>query len=388
MLNEKDEELLQTLCLERNIMHSTMVRYRTIIHFYTESQGLPLYELIQEAEKEEDEGIRLKNRTIKKRLISHRNYLINERNYSLVTVQKTMTGLRTIYNHFEIELPKLPQLNNKNVKKYETIYYNDLPTKELIKKAVNHSKPLMKAIILFITSSGCARAETTSITIQDFITATNEYHHSTDIYDVINELKNKEDIIPIFHIKRLKTNNYYYTFCSPEATKAILDYLETRTDQLKPEGQLFKINKNYLNVKFKELNDQLGGYSKGCYSLLRTHMLRKFHASNLARGENGLSLDEIDSLQGRSKDNVRQSYYFDDPKELRKKYITNIDKVTILDQVHTITIDSPEVQKLKEKADKIDELEKLVKKILEKNGGTQKAEEEYSAEKMNQKRTL
>jgi len=367
MLNEKDEELLQQLCMERNIMHSTMVRYRTIINYYTESQGLPLYELIQEAEKEEDQGIRLKNRTIKKRLINHRNYLINERNYSLVTVQKTMTGLRTIYNHFEIELPRLPQLNNKNVKKYETIYYNDLPTKDLIKKAVNHSKPLMKAIILFITSSGCARAETTSISIQDFITATNEYHHSTDIYDVINELKQKEDIIPLFHIKRLKTNNYYYTFCSPEATKAILDYLETRTDKLKPEKQLFKINKNYLNVKFKELNDQLGGHSKGCYSLLRTHMLRKFHASNLARGENGLSLDEIDSLQGRSKDNVRQSYYFDDPKELRKKYIQNIDKVTILDQVHTITIDSPEVARLKEKADKIDELEKLVKKILEKN---------------------
>lgn len=46
-----------------------------------------------------------------------------------------------------------------------------------------------------------------------------------------------------------------------------------------------------------------------------------------------------------------------------------IDQVTILDQVHTITVDSPEVARLKEKADKIDELERLVKKILEKNGG-------------------
>ena len=367
MLNEKDEELLQQLCLERNIMHSTMVRYRTIINYYTESQGLPLYELIQEAENEEDQGIRLKNRTIKKRLIHHRNYLINTRNYSLITVQKTMTGLRTIYNHFEIELPRPPTLNNKNVKKTETIYYNDLPTKELIHKAVDLSNPLMKAIILFIVSSGCARAETTNITLQDFITSTQEYHHSNNIYDVINELKKKQDIIPIFHIKRQKTNNYYYTFCSPEATKAILDYLETRTDKLTEDKQLFKINKNYLNVKFKELNDQLGGHSKGCYSLLRTHMLRKFHASNLARGENGLSLDEIDSLQGRIKDNVRQSYYFDDPHELKKKYINNIDKVTILDNVHTITIDSPEVQELKQKAAKIDELEKLVKSIMEKN---------------------
>ena len=46
-------------------------------------------------------------------------------------------------------------------------------------------------------------------------------------------------------------------------------------------------------------------------------------------------------------------------------------QVTILDQVHTITVDSPEVELLKKKADKIDELEKLVKKIMIKNGGTQ-----------------
>ena len=44
-----------------------------------------------------------------------------------------------------------------------------------------------------------------------------------------------------------------------------------------------------------------------------------------------------------------------------------MDQVTILDEVHTITLDSPEVQRLKEKADKIDELEKLVKKIMERN---------------------
>ena len=83
--------------------------------------------------------------------------------------------------------------------------------------------------------------------------------------------------------------------------------------------------------------------------------------------ENGLSLDEIDSLQGRVKENTRQSYYFDNTEDLKKKYIRNIDQVTILDQVHTITIDSPEVARLKEKADKIDELERLVKKIMERN---------------------
>ena len=96
-------------------------------------------------------------------------------------------------------------------------------------------------------------------------------------------------------------------------------------------------------------------------------MLRKFHASHLYNAENGLSLDEIDSLQGRSKNTTRQSYYFNSTDDLKKKYIRNIDKVTILDQVHTLTVDSPEVEMLKQKAEKIEELEKLVKKIMERN---------------------
>ena len=364
MLNIEDEQMLQELVQTRNIRHSTMIRYRTIIKYYVESQGLPLHELILEAEKEEDQGIRLKNRTIKKRLINHRNYLINERNYSHVTVQKTMTGLRTIYNHFEIELPRIPKLNERSVKSTEPIYYDDLPTHELIGKAINLSKPIMKAVILFITSSGCARSETCSLTIQDFIEATSEYHNSENIYEVLEELKDQDNIVPIFHVKRQKTNKFYYTFCSPEAVTAIVSYLNSRTDNMTNDKKLFKINKNYLNVKFQELNEQLGGPNKGCYCLLRTHMLRKFHASNLARGENGLSLDEIDSLQGRTKDNVRKSYYFDDPKELRKKYIRNIDKVLINNE--SVKIDSPEVAALRKEAEKLKEENEIIKSNINK----------------------
>lgn len=364
MLNNEDEQMLQELAMTRNIKHSTMVRYRTIINYYVESQGMTLHDLILEAEKEEDQGIRLKNRTIKKRLINHRNYLINERNYSNITIQKTMTGLRTIYNHFEIELPRIPKLNERSVKNTEPIYYDDLPSKDLIRKAINLSKPLMKAIILFIVSSGCSRSETCSLTIQDFIEATNEYHNSTDIYDVLEELKDQDNIIPIFHVRREKTNKYYYTFCSPEAMTAIISYLNSRTDTLTNDRKLFKINKNYLNQKFQALNEQLGNPMKGEYGLLRTHMLRKFHASNLARGENGLSLDEIDSLQGRGKDTVRKSYYFDDPKELRKKYIRNIDKVLINNE--SVKIDSPEVAALRKEAEKLKEENEEIRRNINK----------------------
>lgn len=350
MLNQEDLEILDDFVTTRNLQISSKRMYKNAINRYVESQGTHLKEMLQEAETEEEEGIRLKNRTLKKRLIKHRNYLINEKNYSTVTLKKAMTMIRTIYHHYEIEIPKIPKLNEKNVKKYEEIYYDDLPSKELIAEAISISKPLMKSIILFICSSGCARKEVMSLTIGDFMEATCEYHNSTDVYDFINELKDQDNIVPTFKLKRNKVNKYYYTFCSPEAVTAITSYLNSRTDNMTRESKLFNIHINYLSVRFARLNRKLGGYKKGAYNIMRMHMLRKFHASNLARGENGLTLDEIDSLQGRSKDIVQSSYFYDDPNELKKKYIKNMDKVMINVDVKTLTIDSPEVLELKKKA--------------------------------------
>lgn len=205
-----------------------------------------------------------------------------------------------------------------------------------------------------------------SLTIGDFMEATCEYHNSTDVYDFINELKDQDNIVPTFKLKRNKVNKYYYTFCSPEAVTAITSYLNSRTDNMTRESKLFNIHINYLSVRFARLNRQLGGYKKGAYNIMRMHMLRKFHASNLARGENGLTLDEIDSLQGRTKDSVQSSYFYDDPKELKKKYIKNMDKVMINVDMKTLTIDSPEVLELKKKAMELEKENEEIKQNINK----------------------
>ena len=353
-MHKEDIPILEEICLTRNLSKSTRKNYEQSIRSYTESQGLTLKELLMEAEEEEEKGVRLKHRNVKKRLIIFQNYLLNDKGLSKSTIKKQVQIIRYIYNHYEIELPNIPKLNEKHVKDYEPIYYDDLPTKELIQEALKISKPNMKAVILFILSSGCAREETLSLSINDFITATNEYHNSTDIYEVLEELKHQENIIPIFKLRRRKTNQYYYTFCSPEATDAIVYYLESRTDLLTPEKQLFKFEKTYFQKKFIELNNSLGGHKKGCYGIFRSHMLRKFHASNLARGENGLTVEEIDSLQGRSKTKTHTSYFLDDPQELKKKYIANIDKVLINYDKKELTFESPEVLALKKRASELE----------------------------------
>ena len=187
---------------------------------------------------------------------------------------------------------------------------------------------------------------------------------SYDTYSFEQILNKEIDIVPTIHLRRQKTNKYYTTFCSPEAVREICTYLETRNDD---DPRLFKISYRHLTQLFVNYNRLLKLGTINETGILRMHMLRKFHASHLYNAENGLSLDEIDSLQGRSKNTTRQSYYFNSTDDLKKKYIRNIEQVTILDQVHTLTVDSPEVARLKEKAEKIDELEKLVKKIMERN---------------------
>ena len=133
----------------------------------------------------------------------------------------------------------------KNINQNPPINYKDLPTKEDIKNSLKYANPVMRAVILFMSSSGCARRETLNITIQDFIDATKEYHNSNNIYDVLNELKDNDSIIPTFKIHRQKTNKHYYTFCSPEATTEIFYYLSNIDKELKNEDKLFKIGQYY-----------------------------------------------------------------------------------------------------------------------------------------------
>ena len=65
----EDKLILDEICLTRNLSSVTKKNYKQSIINYKQSQGLTLKQLLNEAEQEEEDGIRLKNRTLKKRLI-------------------------------------------------------------------------------------------------------------------------------------------------------------------------------------------------------------------------------------------------------------------------------------------------------------------------------
>lgn len=99
-------DLIYQEFMSRNIKPATYKRYTIILTKYVETTGLSLTDLINEAEEDEDTGIRLRKRRIKKHLDNHIQTLIRW-DYSPKNIRLNISILRVFYGYFEIQLPKL-----------------------------------------------------------------------------------------------------------------------------------------------------------------------------------------------------------------------------------------------------------------------------------------
>lgn len=308
MLNNN---LLKKFSIDRNIRNNTHKGYISAITKYVKFHNVDLDFLIEEARIDEENQILLKNRKLKNRLLSFRNYLFSTK-LSNNTIKTYLSRIKTFYRHYEIEIPELPPA--KYNKEYET-NYSDIPSKEDIKKVLELCPIKLQALILFMSSSGTAKAETLSLSVDDFLLAVSEYTDNTeDINNTLKLLKNKKNIIPTFYIKRKKTNKFYYTFCSYEATEKIIEYLLSR-ETLNKHDKLFPVSDSYVINTFQKINDKMGWGFRGNYRYFRSHSLRKFHASNIS-----LPAEYIDMLQGRSKSPIHETYIKTNPKKLKEIY--------------------------------------------------------------------
>ena len=329
-----NSSLFKRFCEERNIKESTVNGYAIALSDFERFNSMTIDELIKEA-KDDENSLKLKDRQIKKRLIDYRSDLL-KRKLSPNTVRTYFSKVKTFYMHFEIEMPYIPTA--KYDKAYQTNYL-DLPTHEHIRQALEISSIDLKSIILFMSSSGTAKAETLSLTVEDFINATSDYHNGGSIKSVLNTLDKKDNIIPTFYLRRIKTDKYYYTFCSPEAADCIVKYLKMR-DNLKPSDKLFDFTHQSLLNRFQKINDVMGWGFKGKYRFFRSHTLRKFHASNIA-----LSAEYVDLLQGRSRSEVHETYIKTNPLRLKQIYesgmgnvMINTRKENVINQDFTIVV--------------------------------------------------
>lgn len=361
-----DKKLLDYFQKSRNIKDITRQGYEIYIREYTNYFGLSMSDLLTEAELEEEKGVRWKHRKLRKRLIEYRTYLYDR--HAVTTAKTRFSKILSFYRHFEIEIHQLPKFNLRNTVPVRQLEASDLLTKEILREAIDICSPVMKAIILFMSSSGCARTETRNLTILDYMKATENYHNGGTIYEIIETLNQITDVVPTYKILRVKTNKYYTTFSSPESVTAINNYLLSRPERLTPEHPLFKIGESYFIQSFIKLNHQLGLGKVGNYNRLRSHSLRKYHATTLMN--DGMSRDLVNDLQGRTKPTTDNSYFYTDVEILKKEYTKHLPILMLGKDIEKITVKSKEYlelenqnRTLQNKVDtifkKLDQLEKL-----------------------------
>ncbi len=314
---------------ERGMQEGTIKGYKTTVKKYTEYYDMTLEELIDEAINEEDDpNVKKRQRSIKQRLLQFRSHLLNDTSLEISTVKNHMTKLTTIYNYFEVDVPKLPNVKDTSVE----LTYMDLPNKRHIKEAYQMCGLRLGSLILFMAASGTGRTECSNLKVKDFINACEGYYKSNELIDILNELHDSiEPIIPTFNMFRVKTSKTYYTFCTPEAANSIIswlllknDLLEQNEETLKMEDSIWDWTVRQISHQFQCINDALDYGFKKKYRFFRPHSLRKFHASNI-----GLSAENVDFLQGRSKDQIHSTYIKANPERLKQLYISVMDNVTV-----------------------------------------------------------
>lgn len=325
---ENSEELLNKFYHERNIKNATQKGYTASItrwFKYTDGKYNSLQENIDFYMKEEDEKIPMRNRSIKKEMLGFREWLLDDKAIkSDKSVRSYFSKIGTVFRHFGLEIPQLPQVK---MEKGYVSSYNDLPTHAMIKTACEQSPLDLKSLILFMSSSGSAKAEALSITVEMFLTGCNEYldepADATNIQDTLKALSDKHDIVPLIYLRRIKTDKWYFTCCSPEASYMIIESLKTRKN-LEWTDKLFEYTPSLILARFQEINDNNNWGHVGAYRRFRSHALRKFMASNI-----GLPRDQVDSFQGRAKDMIQEAYFKQDPQSLKKIYLEAMHRVMV-----------------------------------------------------------
>lgn len=335
----------------RGLKKSTLRSIKYVLNHYSNFQQLTLHELIMEADQEEEAGIRWKRRKLKHRLTQYMNYCKETMEFS--AAKSYVTKIKGFYHHHEIEIGNLPKWNPKNARIHPPIKPDDLPTKEIIRQALEISSPLMRAIILTLVSTGMSRADLLRLKVTDFLTSTYQYHQKDTIQEAIPVLLEIDEIIPTLENQRVKNNKYYFTFMTPEAVTEICNYLLIRDKRnhkyhrplIKPEDPLFKISDTTYGDKFVEINNTLKLGKKGTYNRFRSHMLRKYHATELEK--HGMPREHIRTLQGKSNTKVDEAYFYIDTETLRKEYIEAMTGLLMYTEVKTIDNYSEEYIELK-----------------------------------------
>lgn len=362
----KNEDYLKEMAQAKSWTQQTIHSKKATIKQYTQYHNMTLEQLLDEAYIDEDNHTPYHRLKIRNRIQTFINHLQNT-GKSYNTIKNRYNTIISFYKFYSI---KTPDINLPSGKQFtnnpsQQLGYEDIITKQEIRKACDIADLHIKSILLVGASSGTAVKEIDSLTIRHFTQGTQEYHHQQPedynteheyIQEVLNTLQNHQGlIITQLNIIRSKVAKPYTTFINDEASRSIIQYLQHKIYNnytLHLDDQLLKCNSN-TRLKLEKLNKQLGYGKAGRYSKLSMHMIRRYFATTMSNPSND-ELDDImpdeyiDLFEGRSKSNMNKVYIKKDPFQLKKIYMKYMHKV----QIYT---DEEEKQELQGKIDTLEE---------------------------------
>jgi Site-specific recombinase XerD len=369
--NVENDPLFETFCCNRDLSERTRELYINNLQKYVDFANKSLTGLLEEAEDEEDEQIRYRKRKINKYLTDFKLQL-DDLDYSHAYKTQIMTHVKAFYNEFDIQLPRPKQRKSRNSRKKETI--DEIPTMDEIKKFLNHCNSCYRAIITLGLSSGMGRSEIASLTFKHLYDALELDFYPETLQGIIKEINTKENFIPTWNIKRIKTGNQYFTFSSPENLDCIIDYLDEllfKHPKYKPqpEDTLFRtlrintpLTPKSISVTIFKIN-RANGFRKKTINnsyVLHIHTLRKYFATTLEKNKVPHLVTRW--LLGHSIDNTTGAYFKADPETLKEDYFEVVDEISTKEvKVKTITTEG--YDNLLKKIESLEERQALMDKL-------------------------
>src|ERR1035437_374480 len=353
----KTDPIVSNWLLSIDASINTQRNYLQAINaFCTFTEKMP-DELILEAEQEIKSGLLMRQRHIKIYLISFKKSL-QDKGLAPMTVRFDMSGVKSFYRSCDIELPVLGRNKAKVLEKNK-----DIPTKEDLQEVLKICDPVERAVLLVGASSGLALNEIRNLKVKDFKKG----------YDPETE-------VTTLKLRRQKIGFDFITFLSPEASRAVQDYINYRGRPTKSpdprkekylvkqriysdDDYLFicrKIRDSFINTK----NDELRKFEditlkmlyqilseksqkntpKSDWNLIRSHNIRKWFNSAMLNA--GADSFHVEFFMGHTLDDTRAAYFRANPEKLRELYLKYIPYLTL--QKEGDISESPEYLRIKQ----------------------------------------
>ncbi len=363
-----EDPLLLKYFRKRHLVENTKGAYRYHFHKYYIATGLTPSEAIEEADEDEENGIRIKRRRISERLDTFEEFLEDEE-YSENHLTHAIAIVKGFYRFHGIELP----INQRRPPgKTPDQELTDLPDSDDIIRALGFANVKYSAMIVLLASTGMRIGDLKALTLGNFVDSISEYIQIevSDLADIDNVIKKLPKVIgPLtWTIWNQKNKKIYTTFSTPESLKYILEFLHHKPPK-DPESDTILFGNQRGNIitqpsihgyfarinelcKFPDTNQK--------YIYFRPHNLRKWFGNQLKKTELGYIETRI--LMGHKvQDDTGRRYLKPDYPDLKKKYYRNMDNVTLFGKVEVHDLTDERVEKLEDRLNRLEEENEMLR---------------------------